>query len=100
MSDDSGRNLDCASYLNPRANILTTDVFNCCFIFLIKVVNDCDHSIFPAAFRYKIYLIRVSTAGKIVHINVAVLSSSIYYHLNHIKKKNMHRPITYSIVGI
>ena len=34
-----------------RACVLPTDVFHCCYVALIKVANNCDHSVTPAAFH-------------------------------------------------
>ena len=67
-------------YLNLQGLHLDYRCLQFLCIFLIKVTNNCGHSVSPAAFRYKIYRITVSTLGKIVHI--AFLPSSIYYHLN------------------
>lgn len=72
-----------ASYLNLQGLHLD---YRCLqfllHFFLIKVTNNCGHSVPPAASHYKIYLITVSSLGKIVHI--AVLPSSISHMEPHL----------------
>lgn len=83
LSDVSGRGLDC-SFLSESSGLHLD--YRCLqfllHFFLIKVTNNCGHSVPPAASHYKIYLITVSTLGKIVHI--AVLPSSIYHMEPHL----------------